>query len=146
MRQRGADHSLVRCQQYRNCLCPGFIIGLILNGNAYGDPGIVDDYIQSAKMCCDRIDAALDLISARDVELPGLCTLTSGDDFSCHGFCGVGVGIGDCDVGALCGEHPCGRAAHAAARASNESRQSPDRAAELVEIRHAVLLSDLPVM
>ena len=55
-------------------------------------------------------------------------------DLAGDGLRGLGVDIGDGDVGALGGEHQRRGAAHAAGGAGDENGQAFDRAAELLEI------------
>ena len=60
---------------------------------------------------------------------PPVAAISLGD-----GLRGLGVDIGDGDIGALGGEHERRGAAHAAGGAGDENGQAFDRAAELFEI------------
>ena len=136
--QCGADHARMRRQHHRERPGPGFVIAVIVDRHAHGNAGIVDDDIEPAEMGGDVVDDRRDIVAAGDVEPPGFCNFAARRDFGGYGFGAVGGKIGDRDLGALGGEHARGGAAHAARSTGDENGQSPDRAAELFEIGHAV--------
>ena len=82
----------------------------------------------------DAADDLDDVVGLGDVERPGLCGAAPGLDFIGDGLRGLGVDIGDGNVGAFGREHKRGGAAHAAGGAGDENGQALDRTAELSEI------------
>jgi hypothetical protein len=62
----------MRRQHHRDALGPGVLVSLIIDRDAHGDAGIVDDDVEPAEMRCDVMDHALDLTAIGDIELPRL--------------------------------------------------------------------------
>ena len=82
----------------------------------------------------DVIDDLDDVVAVGDVERPCLRRAAGCSDLAGDSLRGLGIDIGDGDIGALGGEHKRRGAAHAAGGAGDENGQAFDRAAELFEI------------
>ena len=80
----------------------------------------------------DVVDDLDDIVRLCDVERPCLRRTAGCGDLAGDGLRGLGVDIGDGDVGALGCEHERRGAAHAAGGAGDENGQAFDRAAELL--------------
>src|SRR2546430_17052586 len=50
VRQRRADHALMRREHHRESLRPRFVIAIIVDRDAYRNPGIVHDHIKAAEI------------------------------------------------------------------------------------------------
>ena len=124
----------MRGQHHGQRLGPGRFITLVVDRDAHGDAGIVDDDIEGAEMGGDVVDDLNDVVRLCDVECPCLCRTAGCGDLAGDGLGGPGIDIGDGDIGALGCEHERGGAAHAAGGAGDENGQALDRAAELAEI------------
>ena len=82
----------------------------------------------------DVVDDLDDVVGLGDVERPCLRRAAGGSDLAGDSLRGLGVDVGDGDIGALgCEYKRCG-AAHAAGGAGDENGQAFDRTAELFEI------------
>ncbi|MGY3424823.1 hypothetical protein ACVWZW_005298 [Bradyrhizobium sp. F1.13.4] len=130
----------MRRQHHRDTPSPGVLIGLVVDRDADGDAGIVDDDVEPAEMRSDVADHALDLAAVGNIELPGFRSSAACRDLLRHGQRTLLVIVGDGNVGALSGEHACRRASHAAGGAGDENSQALHGPAELFEIGHAVSL------
>ena len=133
VRQRGADDTLMCGQHDGQSLRPCLVIAVIVDRDAHGDTGIVDDDVEPAEMLGDFVHDRSDVVTVGDIERPGFGGLTFCRDVAGNGLRRLGADVGDRDLGAFGGEHPRGGAAHAAGGAGDENAQTLDRAAELFE-------------
>src|SRR5262249_22260043 len=113
---------------------PRLVIAFVVDRDAHGNAGIVDDDIEATEMRGHFADHVGDVVAVGDVERPGFrrtscCHDLVGDD--ARGIC---TDVGDGDLGAVGRVHTRGSAAHAAGGAGDEDGQAFDRAAELLEI------------
>ncbi len=114
----------MRGQHDRKCPGPGVVVTLIVDRDAHGDAGIVDDDIEPAEMRGDVIDDLDDVIRPGNVERPGSCRATTICDFTHYRLRAVSAEVGNGDVGALSRENMRGGAAHAAGGAGDENGEA----------------------
>ena len=124
----------MRGQHHGEASGPGLVIAVIVDRDAHGDAGIVDDDIEPAEMRRDVVDDIGDVVAVGDIERPGFCRAAACCDLAGDGLRGLGADIGDGDIGAVGREHKRRGAAHAAGGAGDKNGQAFDRAAELFEI------------
>jgi hypothetical protein len=126
----------MRGQHDRERLCPGVVVTFIVDRDAHGDAGIVDDDIEAAEMRGDVIDDLDDVIVPRDIERPGLCRAAARGNFIRDRLRALGTEVGDGDLGAFGRENMRSGASHAAGGAGDENGKTLHRTAELSEIGH----------
>src|ERR1700761_1420545 len=140
MRQRGADDARLRRQHHRQRLRPGLFIAGIVDRNAHGDAGIVDDNVERAEMRSYLAHDALDRVAIGDIEGTGPGGAAAGCDLVGYGPGAVRAPIRHRDMGAFIGEYPRRGGPHPARGARDQYGQSLYRTAELLEVWHDISL------
>ena len=129
----------MRRQHHGNPLRPGLFVAGIVDRDAHGDAGIVDDDVERRRNARrSRLTTRSIAVAVGDVERPGLRVPAACRDLLRDRFGAVRRQIGHRDIGAFGREHARGGAAHAAGRTRDEHGQSLHRAAELLEFGHDV--------
>src|SRR5689334_4963140 len=128
MRQGRADDALVRGQHDRERLGPSFVVGGIVNRDAYGYTGSVDDDVEPAETLSNVVDDSVDAVTLSDVKPPRFGTAADCRDFINDRFRAVGAEVGHRDIGAFLTKQARSRAAHAARRTCDEHSQTGNRA------------------
>ena len=73
VRQCSADDALVRRQHHGQASCPCLVIAVIVDRDAHGDAGIVNDNVDPAEIRREVVDDIGEVVAVGDIERPGFC-------------------------------------------------------------------------